>query len=91
MNVVIKVPGEAREHTVELRIENYRKGRAAITSGPPDNWEPAEGSEFDVVSAWMIRGKKYRLLSRSLRERIDDDFGDIIEDALDNVIPDRIS
>jgi hypothetical protein len=83
MNIVIDVSGEARSHRLELRIENYRRGRPAITSGPADNWEPAEGDEFDVTSAWLIHGNRYRLLPWRLREKIVEKNEEKIVAALD--------
>lgn len=61
-----------RDHTLEVR------GKAqpffpAITSGPPDNWAPAEGGELEDLEIYAVYGRRRKRLPRKLEDRIADD------------------
>lgn len=83
MNIRVKVPGNLREHTLELAIANYVPAVHPIRHGHPDSWTPGEGASFEVRSAWMVSPTKFRLLPRYMREGIEEKYEDQIVKALD--------
>lgn len=81
-DVRIEVSGNVK-HTLDFTLDGVRRWRPAYRRGHPDDWEPAEGAEWDVIECRLIRGTKERVLPRKMAEAFGSMYAERINKALD--------
>lgn len=67
-----------------LRV-SVRAGSPAITQGPPDNWQPEDPAEVEILGVYDRKGYAAPWLERKIDEMCDREFRNLEGDIFDSV------